>query len=112
MTNVQPCFIHEMYFLNHQQLQICSCTKSSGVLSMDENLFCQLVNMSQMEEAYEQIAMKVASNNLTHERLARLQMMNEEEQEVENMVGFYGLFFEALKEQLIQRERHCLTHEA
>ena len=98
MTNVQPCFIHEMYFLNHQQLQICSCTKSSGVLSMDENLFCQLVNMSQMEEAYEQIAMKVASNNLTHERLARLQMMNEEEQEVENMVGFYGLFFEALKE--------------
>ena len=112
MRNVQPCFIHEMYFLNHQQLQVCSCSKSSGVLTMDENLFCQYVNMSQMEQSYEQIAMKVASSNMTHERLARLHMMTDGEQEVENMVGFYGLFFEALKEQLIQREKHCLTHEA
>jgi len=28
------------------------------------------------------------------------------------MVGSYGLFFEALKEQLVQKEKHCLTHEA
>ena len=28
------------------------------------------------------------------------------------MVGSYGLFFVALKDQLVQREKHCLTHEA
>ena len=45
--------------------------------------------------------MKVASHNITAERLERLQMMTEEEQKVENMVGSYGLFFEALREQLV-----------
>lgn len=38
--------------------------------------------------------------------------MTEEEQKVENMVGSYGLFFEALREQLVQKEKHCLTHQA
>ena len=28
------------------------------------------------------------------------------------MVGSYGLFFVALKDQLVQREKHCLTHDA
>jgi len=42
--------------------------------------------------------MKVASHNLTAERLERLSLMSEPEQQVENMVGYYGLFFEALKE--------------
>ena len=65
-----------------------------------------------MEQAYERIAMKVASAHLTADRLEQLQMMSEPEQQVENMVGSYGLFFEALKDQLIQKEKHCLTHEA
>jgi len=31
--HTQQCFIHEMFFLFHQQIQICSCRKGSGVLS-------------------------------------------------------------------------------
>jgi hypothetical protein len=71
------------------------------VLSFDENLFGQLVNMAQMEQTYEKISMEVASANLTHEKLARMQMMNEQEQFLENLVGHYGFFFMALKDQLI-----------
>ena len=42
------------------------------MLSFDENLFGQLVNMAQMEQTYEKISMEVASANLTHEKLARM----------------------------------------
>ena len=38
--------------------------------------------------------------------------MNEQEQLVENLVGLYGLFFEALKGVLIQKENYCLSHPA
>jgi len=48
-----PCFVHQMSFLFHQQMQFCTCGRNTGVLSLDENLFCQLVNMAQMEQAYE-----------------------------------------------------------
>ena len=79
---------------------------------MDENLFGQLINMAQMEQAYDTIAMEVASANITAETFARFQTMNEQEQFVENLVHMYGLFFQALRQQLIQKEKHCLNHEA
>jgi len=43
----------------------------TDVLSLDENLLSQLVNMAQMEEDYERIAMEVASKNITAESFAR-----------------------------------------
>ena len=45
----ERCFIHNMYYLHHLQIQYCSCNKKTGVLSYDENLFNQLINMAQME---------------------------------------------------------------
>ena len=104
------CFIHEMYFLHHQQIQNCSCGKRTDVLNLDENLFGQLVNMAEMEQTYDKIAMEVASANITDETFARYQTMSEQEQYAENLGNMYGLFFEALKQQLIQKENHCLNH--
>jgi len=40
-----------------------------------------------MEQAYDSIAMKVASANITNESFERYQTMSETEQQVENMVG-------------------------
>ena len=80
------------------------------MLSQDENLFGHLVNMAQMEESYDKIAMEVASDNITTEYFMRISQMNEQEQYVENLVNFFGLFFEALKQQLVQSQKHCLTH--
>lgn len=68
-----------MFFLHHQQIQSCTCGKGTNVLNLDENLFGQLVNMAQMEQAYDKIAMEVASANITHESFARFQTMNEQE---------------------------------
>lgn len=82
-----------MFFLHHQQIQNCICGKTTKVLNMDENLFGQLINMAQMEQAYDTIAMEVASANITAETFARFQTMNEQEQFVENLVHMYGLFF-------------------
>jgi len=67
--------------------------------------------MAQIEHAYDQIAQEVASQNITEESFARIQVMNEREHFVENLKGQYGLFFEALKHQLIQTEKHCLSHK-
>ena len=75
----QPCYIHEMFFLHHQQIQTCTCGKGTNVLNLDENLFGQLVNMAQMEQAYDKIAMEVASANITNENFARFTTMNEQE---------------------------------
>ena len=47
------------------------------MLSQDENLFGHLVNMAQIEEAYDKIAMEVASGNLTTEYFMRISTMNE-----------------------------------
>ena len=47
------------------------------MLSLDENLFVQQVNMAQIEHAYDQIAQEVASKNITEESFARIQAMNE-----------------------------------
>jgi hypothetical protein len=60
--------------------------------------------MTQIENAYDQIALETASANITAESFARIQAMNEREQLVENLKGQYGLFFVALKQQLIQIE--------
>ena len=65
-----------------------------------------------MEQQYDRISMEVASSNVTAETLARLQKLSETEQFVENLIGMYGLFFEAVKHQLVQKEMHCLTHSA
>ena len=81
------------------------------MLSLDENLFVQQVNMAQIEHAYDQIAQEVASKNITEESFARIQAMNEREHFLENLNGQYGLFFVALKQQLIQTEKHCLSHK-
>lgn len=54
-----------------------------------------------MEQAYDKIAMEIASANITEESFARISTMNEQEQFVENLAHQYGLFFEALKHQLI-----------
>ena len=67
------------------------------MLDLDCNLFGQLVNMAQMEQAYDVIAMELASANITAESFARYQTMNEQEQYVENLVHQFGMFFEALK---------------
>lgn len=71
LSSIQPCFIHEMYYLQHQQIQLCACKKLTDVLTLDENLLSQLVNMAQMEDDYEKIAMEVASKNITAESFAR-----------------------------------------
>ena len=49
------------------------------MLSQDENLFGHLVNMAQMEESYDKIAMEVASDNITTEYFMRISQMNEQE---------------------------------
>jgi len=68
--------------------------------------------MAQMEEMYDKIAMEVASANMTNENYERLLNITESEQFVENLVRHYGLFFEAVKHQLIQEESHCLSHNS
>ena len=49
--------------------------------------------MAQMEQQYDKNAQTVLSENISRQGLERLQMMTEQEQQVENLVSFYGLFF-------------------
>jgi hypothetical protein len=40
-----PCFIHEMFYVNHISQKQCDCGKKSEVIESDRNLFAETVNI-------------------------------------------------------------------
>ena len=53
--------------------------------------------MNDMEKAFDEIAMKVASNNLTNASYQNFLGMSDDEHLVENIASNYGLLFDSIK---------------
>ena len=40
-----PCFVHEMYHINHIRQKQCDCGKKGDVIQDDRNLFAETINI-------------------------------------------------------------------
>ena len=54
----QPCFIHNMFFLDARQSRVCTCGKSDAPQTLDRNLFAETVFMEDLVSTLDDMVKK------------------------------------------------------
>ena len=44
----EPCFVHQMFYLNIRENRVCSCGKQTEAVQMDQNLFADHIFMDSL----------------------------------------------------------------
>ena len=61
--DVQPCFIHDVYYLGKYQVRECHCGQKSERIDFDNNLFAESVSMPALLEELTRLSLERHQKN-------------------------------------------------
>ena len=102
----QPCFIHDKYFIKHQQINKCSCGKKTGIIDLEKNMFSETVFMTQILEGLDAISNAVKQDHRsTYTTPSVVQSSLQKEKSIQ---AVNGKFFDAIKSQFRCELNSCV----